>query len=126
MPPCDPNQCTSISGQCVKDPFFIDPSFRLQLLGNSLVETTIPPIATSTLFYDYNDYSNSIQWYFFDGRWFFYNFFQLTHDYAEIVCNDNDATLAIVTDQKVLNFLVDNIMDTNEYAFVSFYSWIDF
>jgi hypothetical protein len=25
-----------------------------------------------------------------------------------------------------LNFLVDNVMDTNEYAFVSFYSWIDF
>jgi hypothetical protein len=139
MPPCDPNKCTSISGQCVVDPFFIDPP-KLQLLSNTLVETKIPPETTilppettilppettilpTTLHYDYNDNSKSIQWYHFkDRRWFYYNFFQLTHDYAEKSCNENGATLAIVTDQEVLNYLIDYVMDPNEYAFVSFYS----
>ena len=45
----------------------------------------------------------------------------LTHDYAEKVCNDNRATLAIVTDDDVLTFLRNEVMDTNQYAFLS--SW---
>jgi hypothetical protein len=121
---CDDDQCISISGQCVSDPFFTtspNPSPRLQLLGNSLVDvvqTTLPVVST-TFFYEYNDNSLKLEWKYFNDKWFFYNFIVLTHDYAEKVCNENGATLAIVTDEDILTFLVDEVMDLNQNAFVS-------
>ena len=129
---CDPKKCNSIGGQCSS----VFP--RIQLLSNSLDS---PPISTTNNpIYDYYDYYYYYQYYNHDSekfkifvyeapdeteRSFYYNSFQLTKDDAERSCNELNATLAVVTDQDLLKYLIDEVMDTNNYAWVCFYFYLN-
>ena len=126
VPSCDQNKCSSKSSACVVDPYVTTNAFKFFFLDNLPIVTTTTLITTSTPIITTIGYYDNTQWKEYNGHWYFFNSFELVQSDAEDYCNYFESTLAQVTDADQLNFLINNVLEYNDYAWVNFFQFFIF